>query len=163
MEDYNDDISPLQMFDKNRPPGPPDSSWEARPGAADDSQQGCHSTVLDVAAMKQLYEDRLQGNKFGRDNRISKPVATSADKEAAFRVFNQLPGARKKLLKGMSDAKEAKGSQGTVVKEVVIPDAGLSVRELSSRLSMKVPFRVLILPRYVMLFFFRLKLLGKSL
>lgn len=121
------------MFDKNRPPGPPDSSWEAKPGGGGDS-----STVLDVAAMKQLYENRLHGNKFGRDNRRPKPVATTADKEAAFRVFNQLPGARKKLLKGMSDVKEAKGPQGTVVKEVVIPDGGLSVRELSSRLSMKV-------------------------
>lgn len=70
-----------EQFDKSRPPGPDVEAWVQGSGKA-----------LDVAAMKKMYNNRLESVSGAKP----KTVASSADKDTAFRVFNQLPGARKK-------------------------------------------------------------------
>lgn len=54
--------------------------------------------------MKQLYESRLKGRN-GYKGNDQKEKVSSADKAVMFRVFNQLPGARKSDVKGIKDDK----------------------------------------------------------
>lgn len=94
------------------------------------------STVLDIAAMKRMYSGRLGQNNGTQNNNTD-------SQSISWRLYPQLPGQKRKSTPNQKGGNRSftepvkKANTGTVVREVVISDAGISIRELSSKLSKK--------------------------
>ncbi len=92
------------------------------------------AVVIDIASMKKLYAGRL-----GLTNTAAAAAARKAEvtpiasSENTQRLWPSLPGQKSRRQTGYDSNKV-----GTVVREVAVPDSGLSLRELASKLSMKI-------------------------
>jgi translation initiation factor IF-2 len=99
------------------------------------------SMVLDIAAMKKMYSGRLGQNNGASAQ--SGSISKSDSQSISWRLYPQLPGQKRKSSGAQKDDQQTfvepakKSNTGTVVREVVISDAGISIRELSSKLSKK--------------------------
>ena len=92
------------------------------------------AVVIDIASMKRLYAGRLGLTNTAAASAARKTeLASLTSSENSLRLWPSLPGQKTRRQQGYDPNKVS-----TVVREVAVPDSGLSLRELASKLSMKI-------------------------